>query len=788
MAALTGLLFDPAVRILTLTGPAGVGKSALARAAAQTPAAGRCAAAVDLSLADDVSTAWRLIAARGGVPDEGDSLPDLLSDRIGDRELLLVLDNCDLVASQISLDLASLSARCPGLRMLLTSRVALDIYDERLFPVQPFQVANSQSPPPMILESPAVRLFVERARAQRPNYEALEGDLDVIAGICAAVDGLPLAIELSARAAGMLGTRALLAQLQSGVWPTSSRLLDLPARHRTIAESLAWGDPVLSKELRRFLQQLAVCEGEFDLSTAQHLAGVSWSEMMERLEALVHKSLLQRVEQPGGDISFRMLKMVRHYYLRHQPPDGGELARTRDKHAEYFAAVADATEGMSGPEQVWRIPSIYRQLDDHGAAISHFQATGDHAAAARLLLSLGSVLEDLTSLPEMLERLLGSLERLKERGPDNNADRALLARGLETAADWSLTLGGLDGVAELLTRAGDLFRTLADHHGAARTVGRLAELGRQTGSLATAAPQAAFAVAELDRLNDRRGASAVRRTLALIESRQDCQAAENHLLRALEDLRTAEDMRAQARTLTDLARVRTAAGRPAQAYAAVREAMELLRDVGSPRSVASALETAACVLPDVNDGQWHRSARLLLTATDMRTRDRLGPPEDAPLLGRLLIRLRLALGEPALADVRSQVRGTGPLAALNDALCAPPSVVRATASDDSHGAAALQALTPRQSEIAVMVAAGLTNRQIARELGLSEWTVINHLRKVMQKLDCPSRVHVAQLVPASRRPASPSGTHTADPQGRPPRGVPVQAGAVAEPMTSPVPR
>jgi DNA-binding CsgD family transcriptional regulator len=159
--------------------------------------------------------------------------------------------------------------------------------------------------------------------------------------------------------------------------------------------------------------------------------------------------------------------------------------------------------------------------------------------------------------------------------------------------------------------------------------------------------------------------------------------------------------------------------------------------------VARALETVARVLPHVGESQQHRAARLLLIAQEMRKDHKLPASEDAPALDKLQDRLRLALGESTLVELRRQVHGTRPLAALNDALSAPPATVGVSTP---VGSDALRSLTPRQAEIARMVADGLTNRQIARILGLSEWTVINHLRQVMQKLKCPSRVHVARIV------------------------------------------
>ncbi|GAA1906070.1 hypothetical protein GCM10009716_15020 [Streptomyces sodiiphilus] len=749
LATLLGLLYDPTVRILTITGAAGVGKSRLARAAAaqRSPLGHDLSATVDLSSCDNADDAWRRIAGVLDAPlaewDRADA--DRLAEHIGDRAVLLLLDNCDLVASGLSLGIAHLSAYCPGLRVVLTSRVSLDIYDERLFPLRPLPAAAPGSSHLANPESPAVRLFVERVRAQRPDYSLLDDDLEIITEVCVALDGLPLAIELSAGAVAMLGPRALLTRLRDGEWPASSRLLDLPARHRTVTACLSWGDRVLSPEHRRFLQQLCVCQGTFDIATAQHLTGLDLGTIMSNLETLVHMSLLQRSEQPGGDVTFRMLSMIRSYYLHHQQMDAGELARVRDRHAAHFAgAAAAAAEQLHGPDQGQRLTAIRLRLDDYRAAVAHLQSRGDHPAAARMLVSTSTALEDCHHLPESLSRLLEAIRGLESTPRRDDGDhRPLLARALETAGAWSLAAGDLPGAGDLLRRAAVQWQGLHDRPGAARVAAHLAETARLAGDPLSATALATTAVAELDLLGERRAAVTARRTLALAEAARDQPHAEAHLLHAVEEARKVCGRRALAAALTDLARLLLDAGRPGQAHTAVREAMELLRGTGGPRHLARALETAARVLPHLGKGQQHRAARLLLATGAMRARHGLPQPEDAPQLEKLMTRMRVSLGDGTLTELRRQVHHTSPMAALNDALSAPPTALRASPPEDKD---VLRVLTPRQTQIARMVADGLTNRQIAHALDLSEWTVINHLRQVMQKLDCPSRVHVACLV------------------------------------------
>ncbi|WP_228974904.1 LuxR C-terminal-related transcriptional regulator [Streptomyces sp. DH12] len=781
-------------RQLTLTGPAGVGKSHLAHTAVgeHARAHGTDLVWADLADAPDAGALWALLGARSARE---------AADRVGGSELLLVLDNGDRLVAGIALDVAGLLRACPLLRVLVTSRVALDIRAERVLPVGPLPTGAG---------SPAEAVFAGRVR---PHYRAgVDGGAGqlAVAEICRTLDGIPLAIEMAAETVGTEGPRALLERLARGECPGRNRPRDTPERHRSVAAALGWAAGTLDAGDLALLRDLSVCETYVDLAAVRGVSGLGHAEAVAGVESLVNKSLLLSANGPDGEPEFRLTHMARCHHRAALARDGGALRRALDRHAAHWCAFAEAIAAAlaSGRHVDQVLRTVAARLPDLLAAVRHLTAHGGHLAALRMLTALegpllrhrlapaaadlveeaaaawaarreagghgdgadvgggetagtgadvagaeaaGAGAEAGTAEAETVEAEAGGAEVV---GPETagaetagaagaEAARADVAGALAAVGWWAVGCGDFRRAERVLDRAASLAAGLPVAQ--ARVAAVTGELLRRRGETAAATVLLDSAVRRLDALGERGAAAPARRGQALLLAAHGDPDAERPLLHALDDV--PGDVATRASLLTALARVRRVLGRNQEAYRSAREAARLLMGTGDPVQVAEALETMA--VTSVGGGgdeeQRHAVARVLAYAQAIRRRYGAGP-DDGGTVSALTERLAGSVDAALLRRLRRDAERVSLHDALVAALFAPPPAPeppRAGAGAAPHG------LTPRQHEIALLVAEGLTNRQIARRLGISEWTVTNHLRVVMQKLDCPSRVHVVRAVQGS---------------------------------------
>ncbi|WP_125934736.1 LuxR C-terminal-related transcriptional regulator [Streptomyces sp. WAC 06738] len=699
-------LAAPGCRLLTVTGLAGVGKSALVRAALadRTGTDPGAAVSVDLAAAADADGVWTRVAAALTRPPDGDAREaawTALADRAADRELLLVLDNGDLAARAVAGDIAVLLRRIPRLCVVFTSRVALDIHAERIFPLGPLATGSAGAAGPSAA-SDAARLFVARLQ---PHYRwavTSAADRDAIAEICALLEGVPLAVEEAARAVGALSPRRMLQRIRDGEQLYSRRLVDIPSRHGSMDAALSWGDAALTAGELQLLRRLSACEAAFDLAVAQQVAGLTWAQTVQGLDALVRKSLLHSVKREGAEPEFRMFRATRQHYRARLAADPADLAATRARHATHTLEFAlQARQGLRLPkERAYWLELVAERTPDLFAIARLNQEAGEHAAAARMLLALEEAwtVHDLLGTAGAL--LDGSLAALT--GAEG-------AQATEAAARWALTEGDWARAEAYIERLG---RSL---DAAARAAAFRAELMLGRGDAVGALQQAAFALAGKRAPGGTVAAARVLRTLAAARAAIGRRQPEEPLVKAARGLLELGEPRQAALTLAALA---VAQRGHARARAAAGEAVELLLAHAAPvRDVRAVLLAAAGTVPA--GGEAYRRLGALADRIPERGDD---APQGAP--------------EPAAPDGRGGV------------LLAARAALAEAAREEAEAAPAggLERLTHRQLQVAELVAEGMTNRQIARALELSEWTVVNHLRQVMQRLDCPSRVHVARIV------------------------------------------
>jgi predicted ATPase/transcriptional regulator with XRE-family HTH domain len=699
------LIGQPEIRLLTLTGTGGVGKTRLATEAARASlAAGvfpdgivfvALASLGDAALV--IPTIARSLPTAGEA--EGRSPRESLRAYLRDKRLLLVLDNFEHLLGAAP-EVVALMEACPGLTVLATSRAPLRVRGEREYPVPPLDVPDPTRVPRLedVVGAPAVELFVQRAREASPTFEPSEANAAAVAAICWRLDGLPLALELAAAKTRFLGPTALLSRLDRALAASGAR--DLPERQRTMRATLDWSYGLLQEPEKDLFARLSVFAGGFTLEAAETVGearGSGDEDVLELLGRLVEQSLIV-AEPDEDDIRYRMLEPVRQYALEKLEESGdGEEARLR--HAGYFLALAErARPRLRGREEGEWLDRLETELGNLRTAIGWSLGQEDGEMGLRLAAELwyfwykrGHMSEGRRWLEEALGKgtapITARAEALNGAGAlaRNQADYEQAQEWLEESLVLKRELGDKKGAAEVLINLGtvafdrgdyprsaaleseslSLWRELGDRWGIALALNNLGITVRARGALAEAASLYEESLDLFRALEDRAGIAMVLSNLgAVAEGEGEYAKAATFYQESLEMYREVGEKRGIALLTGRLGGIARIQGDYARAAALYDESLLLHRELGDRRGISQDLEGVAAML--AARGQPETAVRLWAAVEALR--ERIGAPPNDIERARyepLVATAREALGEEAFANVWAEGRKLTPEQALD---------------------------------------------------------------------------------------------------------------------------
>jgi predicted ATPase/DNA-binding CsgD family transcriptional regulator len=749
VAQVCALLARPSVRLVTLSGPGGIGKTRLALAVADAVRPDFPDGVFLVSLAGlmDASLLVPALAQALGLPDMGRSageahLLSRLQALINRRKMLLVLDNFEQVIDA-AVEIAALLAACTQIKVLVTSREVLRIAAEHNFPVPPLAVPDIRHLPPIefLGQIEAVRLLVTRAQAASPGFALTQGNSTAVASICHRLEGLPLAIELAAARSRLLTPADMLSRLEHKLPWLTGGAKDSPARHQTLRAAIGWSYDLLEPDEQQLFRRLAIFVGR---CTVEALAAVCGSatdteagepddDLLHALTSLLDKSLLRQAHDNQQGRLY-MLETIREFAME-QLQASGEAPEMHRAHAHYYLALAENAEPrMVGPEQTAWLNTLEQEHENLRAALACAAENRDTEVGARLAAALwrfwlthGHITEGRRWLhtflssgalsPELRARVLNAAGPLAVRQGDFATAHTLLEESLalwRTLDDPRGEMEGLDNLGLVAIYQDDLplastyfqqslegWRRLGDKHGMTTSLNRLGLVMRYQGNFEQATRLYDECYAMATETHDTYYVAASLHNMGqMAHHRGDDERAYPLLMKSVVLVRQLEDTPNISTFLADLAGLWASQGHPERAARlfgaaeALRENMQVMMYEAQRKAYVQDIERGRAQLdPAIWDAAWANGRTMSL--------------DEA---------FALALQEIPTAVSHAQVPGPAP---------ARP--------QDIH------ALSDREVEVLRLLVAGLTYDEIASRLTLSFHTVHAHLRSIYSKLGVTSR-------------------------------------------------
>lgn len=638
LSKVRGMLLTPDVRLVTLLGPGGMGKTRLSLQVAADLSDDFADGLYFIALAAVTEGEFVLstIAQTLGVHEApGESLHDALLNYVRDKKLLLVLDNLEQVIEPAAEIVADLLAAGAGVKMLATSRITLKVRGEHEYPVPPLALPDPRHLPPLdaLAEYPAIQLFIQRATASKPGFALTPANAPAVAQICAMLDGLPLAIELAAARTKLLPPPALLQKMapaKSGGISARLRVLtggarDMPVRHQTLIDTIAFSYDLLTEDEQALHRRLAVFVSGWTYDEAEAIvaaAGDLQLDMLDGLESLVEKSLIRQSEEDdGADVRFNMLQVIREFGLL-RLDEANEGTSLRQAHADHFLQFAEEADGnLSGADQATWLNRLETEHDNLRAALAWARDAHESTFGLRLAGMLcrfwqtrGYLTEGRTWIEEFLVLDAGKADPATRARVYFRLGGILVQQGEYAAAD------------QANEQALAIYRQAGDRRGEMQVLNGLGLAALFRGDYARAESIYSESLAIARESNDKAIPTLLLNLGIVVYRQSDFDRAQAYFEESERQARQQKDVRIVGLALGNLGQVAMARQDYSGAVRAYRESLKLAWELGLQFEMATIMEYLAEAMTKL--GETQSAARLFGMAEALREEIGAKRPED----------------------------------------------------------------------------------------------------------------------------------------------------------------